>query len=394
MGADNSVPVKVGEGGFGCVFRPAMTCIDGSRKKGKFITKVTDRKVIADTIKKNNLLKGIKSNLEISDISSCELSERSLNQARRQCDNFRPGITIYGLNIPDIGDASLKDLDNIEDSFIDFFEKISMNDFIGLVIRLAYDIEYINYNDIFHLDIKEDNILLDIVDVPQLRLIDFDLLNKFSFENPEILETIRNHSRLSRPYFTPPELIFSDFLPRVPENTIVDENVFNLDTMDSNSIVYDKSYGAQHIVLAYFFKLTTTYYFLKKHTYSPRSNPSFFTKLYDFIERNDGEIRNLIEENMVFLKGKYVGEKWEVFIGDLLESWDAFGYGVAMISFLDRVKELIWDLENIAKRPIISPEDKRKLDGSYEILQTLVCLKLKDRLTLKEVREQLLEIIS
>jgi serine/threonine protein kinase len=394
MGATSSIPIKVGEGSYGCVFKPAMTCSDGTSKKGKYITKVTSKEVIADTIEKNDILKSIDSNLQITDLSSCELSEKSINQAMRQCEFFVPNKTIYGLNIPDIGDASLLKIEKIEDRFIEYFERTTINDFIGMIIRLCYDIEYINRNKIFHLDIKEDNILFDLNSEPQFKLIDFDFINKFSFENVELLGILRNNTQLNRSYFTPPELIFTSFLPRIPESAMVEDYVFSLDTTDPNGVIVDKTFGPQHIERAYFFKTTTTWYFLKKHTFSSPTSPSYFERTYDYIEQNESTTRTILEENMDFLRREYAGDTWEKFILGLLESWDAFGYGVAMISFINRVLDMIGQVERGLPEPILKPWNKRKLIDCIEILQSLVSLRLSNRRNLSEIREKLLELIA
>jgi len=394
MGATSSVPIKVGEGGFGCVFKPAMTCFDGTNKKGKYITKVTDRQTIEETRKKNDLLKSIDSNLQITDLSSCELSEKSINQARRQCEYFRPGQTIYGLNMPDIGDASLYKIDKIEDQFIEYFNKTTINDFIGMVIRLCYDIEYINGNEIFHLDIKEDNILFDLNGEPQFKLIDFDFLNNFSFENFELLKLLRKFSNLSHSYFSPPELIFCQFLPRIPESAMVEDFIFSLDTTDPNGVTTDTTYGPQHIKIAYLYKTTTTWYFLKKQTFTSTTNPSYFERTYNFIENNETITKTIIEENMIFLRENFVGDTWEKFIIYLLQSWDAFGYGIAIISFIGRIIDMIESVEHGLPQPILKPEDKRKLMDCIEILQSLVSIKLSERQSLTDIRDHLLELIA
>jgi hypothetical protein len=96
---------------------------------------------------------------------------------------------------------------------------------------------------------------------------------------------------------------------------------------------------------------------------------------------------------MVFLRDIYVGDTWDKFILGLLESWDAFGYGVAMISFIGRVLDMIEEVERGLPEPILKPLDKRKLIDCIEILQPLVSLKLSDRSSLPDVRKQLLELI-
>jgi hypothetical protein len=104
--------------------------------------------------------------------------------------------------------------------------------------------------------------------------------------------------------------------------------------------------------------------------------------------------KTILEENMDFLRREYAGDTWDKFIFGLLESWDAFGYGVAMISFIDRVLDMIGEVERGLPQPILKPKDKRKLIDCIEILQSLVSLRLSNRRNLSEVREQLLELIA
>jgi len=175
---------------------------------------------------------------------------------------------------------------------------------------------------------------------------------------------------------------------------MVEDYVFSLDTTDPNGVTTDTTYGPQHIKIAYLYKTTTTWYFLKKHTFSSGSNPSYFEKTYDFIEKNEPEIRTILEENMRLLKSDFAGETWEKFIGYLLYSWDAFGYGVAMISFISRIIDMIESVERGLPEPILKPEEKRKLIDCIEILQQLVSLRLSDRQSLTDIRKQLLKLIA
>jgi hypothetical protein len=240
----------IGQGSYGCVFKPGFTCNGKDRKQTNLITKIQRKESTSENEKK--ISEKIKSIYFYSEyfapiLSSCSLSLAEINKNEmRKCEFIKEDIQekeeenkktteIYESNkIKFIGKNSLQE--NIRDKY---FRNSS---FIPSYIFETYDhlltaLYKLSMNNILHFDIKENNIMCkDKTGVPII--IDFGL----SKETNKIrsFEEIQHYSS---PYYSPwpidvafmyfyyenpKQLLTKEFLEKTVEDFLIESDTIHI----------------------------------------------------------------------------------------------------------------------------------------------------------------------
>jgi serine/threonine protein kinase len=183
-----SVPTKIGEGAYGCVFKPSMKCKTGPKfNNNKFISKFMKKRHAEEELKEFNNINVLDPNNEyhlgkqficdpeinMQDISTCK--NLDLNDVQNNPSNYKLLIGKYGG----------PDLKNFCDKFaVDYFlspkltdkQKKARKEHFFLEIRhLLYGLKFFKDNGLVHYDLKPQNILFNLED-GTMKFIDFGIM--------------------------------------------------------------------------------------------------------------------------------------------------------------------------------------------------------------------------
>lgn len=262
----------LGEGGYGCVFRPNISCNEGkfSKKDNKYISKIleldhgdeefnvfqrlnirkidSEQKYLIYALEKCDIPK----DLDEDDIYRCErlrdtvenFSSRSTSDKAKLVENASETYTNL---IQLYGGKTLKKLRT--NSLSGQKKKYECKDYVLLYLDLLMAVLLLNKNNLAHRDIKYDNIVVLEVDGRySAKLIDFGLAEKFvndlDIDDEEGSPEATNWSWLSRSedqyYLWPTDLIgfcrvnggsFNKFKQRIdkyPKKTDKVKEIFNI----------------------------------------------------------------------------------------------------------------------------------------------------------------------
>lgn len=196
----------IASGGFGCVFSPALKCIDSDSRPKNYITKLM---TIRHTMTEMEEIKQIEAIVKdipnyknyylLYGISTCKpdkLTHDDLVNFKEKCTALpKDSITLetinnslnktLALNMPNGGipvdDYIYQNLNQSDNYTI--FKKLNNS----LIELLQNGILYLNKKDIYHNDIKDSNILVDTSSGFKTRLIDWGLSSKYiSFKDNQL----------------------------------------------------------------------------------------------------------------------------------------------------------------------------------------------------------------
>ena len=166
----------IASGGFGCIFYPSLKCDKQDLRDNNKISKLMTTKHAEDEykqiIKYNNILKVIP-NYEnyflLNDFVLCKpnkLTKEDLNGYNKKCKPLKKkGITYKNIN---------KSLINVKQFIQSYFDYIKLNN--TLIDLLVNGIVPMNKLNVYHCDIKEANVLVQINQTKLItRLIDWGL---------------------------------------------------------------------------------------------------------------------------------------------------------------------------------------------------------------------------
>ena len=196
-------------GGFGCVFTPALKCQDASRRENNKISKLMIDKYALQEYEEINKIKKVLEDIPqyenyflLYDVSIC----RPAKLTRDDLQNFKKCTALPKKNITK--ENINESLDNImalnmpngglpvDDYLYDngSFQKI-YDLHVVLVNLLKKGIVPMNHKNIYHCDIKDANVLVDVTVNSELktRLIDWGLSTEYiPFRNQQFPTTWRN----------------------------------------------------------------------------------------------------------------------------------------------------------------------------------------------------------
>ena len=198
----------IASGGFGCVFSPALKCVNKKRRKNMISKLMIEKYALSEY----NEIKKIKEKLNsipnyldyflLGDFSICQpekLTRQDLQQFKQKCtalpknniteNNINESLNkVVSLNMPFGG----MPIDNYTYINIPSYTKISeMND--SLIQLLNNGILPMNKKNVYHSDIKDSNILIDDTKKVYTRLIDWGLAtNYIPYKNDSFPKVWRN----------------------------------------------------------------------------------------------------------------------------------------------------------------------------------------------------------
>lgn len=198
----------IASGGFGCVFSPALKCINKKRRKNMISKLMIEKYALSEY----NEIKKIKEKLDsipnylqyflIGDFSIChpeKLSKQDLHQFKQKCsalpknnitvNNINESLNkVVSLNMP-FGGMPIDDYTYVN---ISSYEKMTQMN-TSLIQLLNNGILPMNKKNIYHSDIKDSNILIDDTKIVYTRLIDWGLsTNYVPYKNDSFPKVWRN----------------------------------------------------------------------------------------------------------------------------------------------------------------------------------------------------------
>jgi len=189
----------IGEGGYGCVLKPAVTCSGKERKSNNLITKIqldnetSDREVlIGKMVKKIPLSRKHFAPI----VSNCYSKPKMLkiisktNNCKFLNENPRESFAISSIPVID-GDDFKNHIYNITDSGEMLFT------IIHSYVYLLFSLYMLDKNGIIHYDLKGENIMYDVKKKCPI-IIDFGLSIpkkeiKPNFKNPSYIYNLKNY---------------------------------------------------------------------------------------------------------------------------------------------------------------------------------------------------------
>jgi len=207
----------------GCVYKPSFSCEKGHKyPKKNYISKLMIKGKLGVNSEINNYLKlGLNEidpamNYFISQPEECSLTAddtESFRISKRKCNMVSPPY--YAINYLDGGDDLFVIIDKIYDSYENSGSALHLdviNDYLFAFNNVLEGVSLLNENGIYHLDIKPDNIVLDMsADPPRFKLVDFG--NSRTVNNPPT-------NTFGTPTYIPPEM----YMFAIPEKNITIKN--------------------------------------------------------------------------------------------------------------------------------------------------------------------------
>ncbi len=137
--------IKIGEGGFGCVYRPQIPC-DGKTVQPGYVTKVIDKVEAIKELNECNKIKDIdpQNKYFVYPLKMCKITSQVIPNIR-DCSLYTSNSVL--LQLPD-GGQTLQDIKIKKDEIIDFLRSW---------LSLFYGLELLHNNGMAHMDIKTIN---------------------------------------------------------------------------------------------------------------------------------------------------------------------------------------------------------------------------------------------
>jgi len=320
-----TTPEKIGEGGFGCVFKPSLQCADKKisykNKISKWmlsknaIEELQEYAVIAKADKKSDFYTGkpkkctIKNGSEMARaIERCELLKTKMKNKTAKQIAAETALLI----ITDGGDDLEKWVRKIA-RMDDSAAQVQIADFWKESRRLFLGIQTFLKNDLIHHDLKPQNIVYKM-DTNRVNYIDFGLMRSAKTESAKC--SIKNACRSKSHWNYPTDILFM--------NRITYENTAK------------KSMAERALLMKGYLND------LKK-----KSDTPFVKTFYDVftyvIKSSDSEMR------ADFYKRYWKGfedllrsirlENYEAFLNSSLRTFDVYGLGLSFLYVLNKVKK-------------------------------------------------------
>jgi serine/threonine protein kinase len=197
----------VDEGGYGCVFRPALPC-KGQTRKRNAISKILTEENVEDEMRLLKVIKKLDPNQKyfISYVTSCEPARAKKSDELSECGHIREELSEMGEDV-EKGDLVTEVPDTMSmivfpDGGVNLYtvaknpgkylKGVSLGKFMESLAPLFKGLVLLDEKGISHFDIKMENILFD---GRKCRYIDFGFVDK-----------TKNYYKLSSKYFVyPPE---------------------------------------------------------------------------------------------------------------------------------------------------------------------------------------------
>lgn len=316
-------PKKIGEGSYGCVFKPSINCKSGTPippgfNNNDYISKFMKNEDAQEELNEYNKFNKIDPNDEyhlgkqfvcdpdfnlsstMQEISTCDIID--LNDVNANPSNYKLLIGKYGG----------PDLKNFCDKFADsYFEKDRIhkkNKFLLEILHLLKGLKFFKDNGLVHYDLKPHNILFNLKN-GSMRYIDFGLMR----EKNKIIEDCKlNNNWLGRSFHWSEPL----------DTRFMNLKEFNKAKMLTNDEIEDVA------IDTYLQIISKTQ---SKHSKFPISKPdSFLNMFYNYLHvKNNSELQSFIndfKEFFYFAKNN----SYEVVLNKTIDFIDIYGVGFTL----------------------------------------------------------------